>query len=604
MCGIVGYAGGSAAVPILLDGLSQLEYRGYDSAGISVFGPDGLLTVKAEGRLDNLRAKLTEIPEGCCGIGHTRWATHGAPSDVNAHPHRSNKVVIIHNGIIENYLAIKTFLLEKGYMFVSQTDTEVAAALIDFHYTGDPFTAIKKFLEEIEGSYSLGIMFSDRPGEIYAVRKDGPLLVAVGEGENFIVSDVTAVIGHTKKFFPLEEGEIAVITQDSAKVYDLMHRLVHKELLTVTWNIEEAQKDGFDHFMMKEITEQPTAIHNTISPRIKQGQPTFGFDGIPEGFFKAFDHINIVACGTAMHAGLVGKSVIEDLARVHVEVDIASEFRYKNPILDDKSLVIIISQSGETADSLAALRLARSSGITTLAIVNVAGSSIAREADFVIHTLAGPEISVASTKAFTVQLAILYLIAFTMGREKGMLTDSASLELTNLLGKVQKVMKIQLLKNKEIQETAKNFKETEHLFFIGRGLDYSLASEGSLKLKEISYIYSEAYAAGELKHGTISLITPGVPVIGLCTQQKLIPKLVSNLQEVRARGAYTLLIASAGYKADPDLYDSLITLEELPDLFMPFILAVTLQLLAYHTAALRGCDIDKPRNLAKSVTVE
>ena len=605
MCGIIGYTGFRPACSILLEGLGRLEYRGYDSAGILVSQDGELVTIKAKGRLDSLRQKIGDHPPvGTSGMGHTRWATHGEPSDENSHPHGTKNLALVHNGIIENYIELKRGLIEKGYQFLSQTDTEIAAATMDLNYDGDPVSTIAKSLRQIEGSYAFVIMFRDFPDTVYAVRKDGPLLVAPGDGENFVVSDLTAAIGYTNRYFTLDEGEIAVLTRDSVRVVDLDGNPVEKTERTVGWSIEQAQKDGFEHFMLKEITEQPAGLRNTIHPRIKNGLPSFSYDQIPEGFFASFDRIQIVACGTAMHAGLVGKAVIEQVARIPVEVEVASEFRYRNPILGKRTLVVVISQSGETADSLAALRLARSLGVTTLAVVNVAGSSIAREADYVIHTHAGPEISVASTKAYSVQVSALYLLAFSFGLAVKRIDEEEAAALVSKLEGAVDAVGAALDKAPELEQAAKRFSDVQSLFFLGRGLDWALANEGSLKLKEISYIHCEAYAAGELKHGTISLITEGIPVIALATQQRLMGKMVSNIKEVKARGADVLLIAKSDETVSHDVADTLVTLSPIDDLFMPFPAVVLLQLIAYYTAKERGCDIDKPRNLAKSVTVE
>lgn len=605
MCGIIGYSGYRNACGVLLDGLSRLEYRGYDSAGILVSEKEGFVAVKREGRLDNLRSALNgHTLNGVCGMGHTRWATHGGPSDQNAHPLGTERVMLVHNGIIENYLELREELVAQQYRFTSETDTEIAACVIDSCYRGDPVKAIRQALQKISGSYAFLIMFSDFPNTLYAVRKDGPLIVALGDNENFIVSDATAVIGYTRRYFTLDEGEIARVTCDEAAVLDFDGHRIDKPVRTINWNVEQAQKTGYDHFMRKEIDEQPVALRQTLMPRIKRGLPCFACDNLPNDFFKRFARLRIAACGTAMHAGLVGQQVVERLARIPVEVDIASEFRYKEPILGPDDLVIVISQSGETADSLAALRLAKSKGIATLAIVNVAGSSIAREAEHVVFTYAGPEISVASTKAYSVQLAVLYLIAISLGLSRGNLTETEAAKLTETLLQTPAAVREVLGREQEIRAAAARIDAAEHLFFIGRGLDWALACEGSLKLKEISYIHSEAYAAGELKHGTISLITKGVPVLALATQEALAPKLLSNIKEVKARGADVTLIAKCGETISHDAADRVIALDALDDLFMPFPTVTALQLIAYFVARNRGCDIDKPRNLAKSVTVE
>ncbi|MEA5135202.1 MAG: glutamine--fructose-6-phosphate transaminase (isomerizing) [Candidatus Fimivivens sp.] len=605
MCGIIGYSGHRRASDVLMDGLSRLEYRGYDSAGILVSENNAFVTVKREGRLDNLKAALTQYNlRGTCGMGHTRWATHGGPTDENAHPHGTERVMLVHNGIIENYLALKTILVDQGYTFLSQTDTEIAACYIDYCYHGDPIDAIREALLKIEGAYAFVIMFSDHPDTLFAVRKDGPLIAAPGDGENFLASDITAVIGYTNRYFVLNEGEIAMLNPDNIRVFDLDGNECQKSVQTVNWSVDQAQKEGYEHFMLKEIHEQPDALRHTLAPRIKNGLPSFAHDHLPEDFFSRFSQIKVVACGTAMHAGLIGRDLIEKLARVPVEVNLASEFRYRSPIVSKQDLVIIISQSGETADSLAALRLAKSMGVTTLAIVNVAGSSIAREADHVILTYAGPEISVASTKAYSVQLAILYLIAFSIAIENGKLTQAEVASLVESLSAIPDAVRNVFSCQTAIERAAEGFETSEDLFFLGRGLDWALACEGSLKLKEISYIHCEACAAGELKHGTISLVTNGTPVIALCTQDKLIPKMLSNIKEVKARGAVVTLVAKQGESVSQDVADTLLLLDALDDMFMPFVAVTVLQLIAYYTARLRGCDIDKPRNLAKSVTVE
>jgi len=544
MCGIIGYSGHRSACDIIIEGLSRLEYRGYDSSGILINENGKFITVKRRGRLDNLKKALENFTlNGRCGMGHTRWATHGGPSDENAHPHGTDRVMMVHNGIIENYLEIKAFLVEKGYTFKSQTDTEIAACYLDYCYHGDPIQAIKDMLAKIEGAYALLMMFADHPGEIYALRKDGPLVAAPGDGENFLVSDITAAIGYTNKYFVIEEGEIAILTADSIKVIDLDGNAVEKTVSAVNWDTYQAQKEGYDHFMLKEIHEQPSAIRRTVSARIKNDLPNWTSDGLDAEYFSKFDSIRIVACGTAMHAGLIGKNLIEKLARVPVTVDLASEFRYNDPILAPNDLIMVISQSGETADTLAALRLAKQRGISTLAIVNVAGSSIAREADHVIYTYAGPEVSVASTKAYSVQIAVLYLVAFSIALVRGKLNENDIRKLVSQLcgipEKVESVFHLQ----PHIETITEHLKDSDNIFFIGRGLDNALCCEGSLKLKEISYIHSEACAAGELKHGTISLIDKGVPVIALSTQNELTSKMLSNIKEVKARGASVILIA-------------------------------------------------------------
>ncbi len=606
MCGIVGYTGSRCAAEILLEGLRNLEYRGYDSAGIALSGGEGFTVIKTKGRLDDLDAKVTpQRPDSGCGIGHTRWATHGEPSDVNAHPHSTDKITLVHNGIIENYLAVKAFLGEKGVSFVSQTDTEAAARLLDYFYEGDPLAAILKTRDMLKGSYAFGILFADRPGEIYCLRKDSPLLVALGEGENLIASDMPAVLSHTRRYYLLEEGEIGIVTADAVTIVDSSLQPVAKEEHHAVWNVEQAQKGGYAHFMLKEIYEQPEALHATMAPRVVDGLPSFTESGLPETLFDRVDKINIVACGTAMHAGIIGKALFEGLARLPVEVEAASEFRYRNPVLAPGQLTFIISQSGETADSLAALRLCKAAGIPVVAVVNVAGSSIAREADYCIYTYAGPEIAVASTKAYSVQIALMYLLAIHCGLRKGRIGEAQAKAyiagLTHAVGLTPEVLKAAPL----LQEYAQSqLAEAENLFYIGRGVDYALAMEGSLKLKEVSYIHSEACAAGELKHGTSALISQGTPVIALATQPDLLPKIESNIKEIKARGGQVLLVTTEGLEVDPSCCDHIIRLPAADDLFMPVPAVIVLQLIAYYASTARGCDVDKPRNLAKSVTVE
>lgn len=607
MCGIVGYTGDKKAVDILLQALSGLEYRGYDSAGISVEEADGIRTVKAKGRLSNLeeRVRLDAKPfEGRCGIGHTRWATHGEPNDTNAHPHVTQRLSLVHNGIIENYQALKATLSRKGYSFPSLTDTEVAAKLLDSFYEGDPVEAIRKTISVLEGSYAFAILFNDFPGEIFAVRQGSPLICAKADGEAFLASDIPAILQYTRTYALLEERDILHLTPESITIHKPDGQSLAPSYQIAQWSVEQAQKGGFPHFMLKEIFEQPQALLDTVRPRIADHLPSFEADSIPEGFWKQFDSINIVACGTAWHAGMVGKNLIERLARLRTDCVFASEFRYNDPILDKRTLVVVISQSGETADTLAALRLAKEKGATTLAVVNVTGSSIAREADYVIHTYAGPEIAVASTKAYTVQLSIMYLVAMKLGYALGHLNIDQVRDLVSGLLRAIGQTNESLKRSSEIKEYVRRYKDLSHLFFLGRGLDYAVALEGSLKLKEISYIHCEAYAAGELKHGTISLITQGVPVVAIATQEDVIAKMISNMKEVSSRGAEILMIGKAGVRVDDDAYFARIDLPAMDDLFMPIVCAVVLQLLAYHTAILRECDVDHPRNLAKSVTVE
>ena len=606
MCGIVGYTGDGDAARILLSGLSNLEYRGYDSAGVSIVENGHIRTVKAAGRLTQLEERMGEegCPHGNVGIGHTRWATHGVPSDANSHPHATQRLSLVHNGIIENYLELKDFLTHAGYCFTSETDTEVAAKLIDHCYDGDPAAAIRRAMERLEGSYAFAVLFHDRPDTIYAVRKDSPLIVGLGDGENFIASDVPAILEHTGRYHLLEEGELAQVKANSVSLTGPDGSSLPLRPRTADWTLEQAQKGGYAHFMDKEMHEQPKALVDTLHPRIKNSLPDFSSDGIGPGFFSRYGSVCIMACGTARHAGMVGKSIIERLARVPVEVDLASECRYRDPILADDCLAVVISQSGETADTLAALRLAKSRGIDTLAVVNVTGSSIAREADHVILTHAGPEIAVASTKGFTVQMGIMYLLAITMAWERGRVdTPKAAALCAGLLDAAEKTRQV-LDRADALAPLVAQCSDSSSLFYLGRGVDYALAMEGSLKLKEISYLHSEAYAAGELKHGAISLITDGVPVVALITQSALLPKLVSNIKEARARGAAVLVVAGANLPLEEGLCDHVVRLPVVEEFFLPLPAAVVLQLLAYHAAVARGCDVDKPRNLAKSVTVE
>ena len=609
MCGIVGYVGHRDCADVLMDGLARLEYRGYDSAGIAVFENQEIKVAKSKGRLKDLAKKMEDSgkPSGHAGIGHTRWATHGEPSDRNSHPHGGGSVTIVHNGIIENYKRLKEFLLSKGKEFLSDTDTEVVAQLLDYYYQstpGNPVDAIIRTMKELEGSYALGIVFADFPDMVFAIRKESPLIVGLGEGENFIASDVTAILQYTRDYYLLEPDEIAVLSKRGAVVYDTHYQKVKKERKTADWNVSDAEMGGYPHFMIKEIHEQPKAIQNTIKDRIKDGLPNLEECGITLEKLLEFRQIHIVACGTAMHAGMVGKYVIEKLARVGVNVDIASEFRYREPLVGEGDLVIIISQSGETADSLAAMRLAKELGAKTLAIVNAMGSSIAREADMLIYTYAGPEIAVASTKAYMVQIAVMYLFAFELALAKGRIDEAECRRLTALLQETPEQIE-HILENKEMtQLIADKLITADSLLYIGRGLDYALSMEGSLKLKEISYIHSESYAAGELKHGTISLITEDMPVIAVATQQKLFDKTISNIKEVKARGAKVILVSRESYKPEKDVADYQFGLPEFDDILMPMLAVVPLQLIAYYTAVHKGTDVDKPRNLAKSVTVE
>ena len=608
MCGIVGYVGPRDCSDVLVSALTKLEYRGYDSAGIAVFEDGKIAVAKTKGRLSDLVDKMEKEgkPKGHAGIGHTRWATHGEPSDVNSHPHSGRRVTIVHNGIIENYKQLKQFLIENERTeFLSDTDTEVVAQLLDFYYDGNPIRCIRKVLHELRGSFALGIVFADRPETVYAVRCESPLIVGQGVGEVFLASDVPAIIKYTKDYYLLEYGEIAVLKNGSVHFCSLHGRMLDKELHTADFDEDSAEKGGYPHFMIKEIHEQPTAVKTTTTPRIENGMPNLSECGITPETLRSFKNIFIVACGTAMHAGMVGKYVIEKLARVSVTVDIASEFRYRDPLLDENDLVIIISQSGETADSKAVLSLVKDAGAKTLAIVNVKGSSIAREADMVIYTHAGPEIAVASTKAYMVQLAVMYLLAFEMAYAKGKISEAKCKQLTSELVSMPEVIEQTIEKVlDECQYISTKLISTDSLLYIGRGLDYALSMEGSLKLKEISYIHSESYAAGELKHGTISLIEEGMPVIAVATQNTLLEKTVSNIKEVKARGAMTIVICDEHADIDRDAADYLVRIPQLSEMLMPMAATVPMQLLAYYTSVNKGNDIDKPRNLAKSVTVE
>ncbi|MBQ7504802.1 MAG: glutamine--fructose-6-phosphate transaminase (isomerizing) [Ruminococcus sp.] len=608
MCGIVGYVGPRDCSDVLVSALTKLEYRGYDSAGIAVFENGKIEVAKSKGRLTDLVAKMEKEgkPQGHAGIGHTRWATHGEPSDVNSHPHSGRRVTIVHNGIIENYKEIKEFLIQNERdNFLSDTDTEIAAQLLDFYYDGNPIRCIRKVLHELRGSFALGIVFADRPETVYAVRCESPLIVGQGMGEAFIASDVPAIIKYTKDYYLLEYGEIAVLKNGSATFCDFHGRMVEKELKTAEFDEDSAEKGGYPHFMIKEIHEQPTAVKTTITPRIDNGFPDLSECGITVDELKRFNNIFIVACGTAMHAGMVGKYVIEKLARVSVTVDIASEFRYRDPLIGENDLVIIISQSGETADSKAVLNLVKGTGAKTLAIVNVKGSSIARDADMVIYTHAGPEIAVASTKAYMVQLAVMYLLAFEMAYAKGKIDETECRRLTAELVKMPEVIDKEIDSLVDIcQYISTKLILADSLLYIGRGLDYALSMEGSLKLKEVSYIHSESYAAGELKHGTISLITEGMPVIAVATQNSLLEKTVSNIKEVKARGAMTIVICDELAEIDSDAADYTIRVPRISETLMPMAATIPMQLLAYYTSVNKGNDVDKPRNLAKSVTVE
>ncbi|MGG7178879.1 glutamine--fructose-6-phosphate transaminase (isomerizing) [Clostridium paraputrificum] len=608
MCGIVGYVGNKGATSFLTDGLSKLEYRGYDSAGIAVINKGQVTIVKHKGRLSNLNEALyKKAVEGTIGIGHTRWATHGEPSDVNSHPHQSSKgdITVVHNGIIENYLELRQWLKGEGYEFLSETDTEVIPNLIHYYYEGDLFNAVVKATEKLEGSYALGVICGNEQDKLIAVRKDSPLIVGLKDGETFIASDIPAVINYTRDVYLLEDKEFVYVTREGVKILDSEGVEIDKEIFKVTWSEDAAEKSGYDSFMLKEIHEQPKAIRDTMSSKVSMEHGVF-FDDfkLSKKELEDIDRIFIVACGTAYHAGIMGKVAIEKLSKIAVEVDIASEFRYRDPLVTDKSLVIIVSQSGETADTLAVLRDCNRIGAKTLAITNVVGSTISREANHVIYTMAGPEIAVASTKAYTTQVVVMYLIGMYFGELKGTLNKKAEDELKKGLLSLPEKIKEVLANKGEIEEVAKILANEDYLFYLGRGADYALALEGSLKLKEISYIHSEAYAGGELKHGTIALIEPGTKVIALLTQKSLKEKMISNIVEVKSRGAKAIGLAYEGDELDSSVFDSVIRIPKILNIIAPVVAAVSLQLLAYYTAKEKGCDIDKPRNLAKSVTVE
>lgn len=608
MCGIVGYVGNKGAKSFLIDGLSKLEYRGYDSAGIAVLDGTSISLVKQKGRLSNLEGALKiQSSEGTIGIGHTRWATHGEPSDRNSHPHKSSKgdIAVVHNGIIENYLELRKWLISEGYEFFSETDTEVVPNLIHYYYEGNLFEAVVKATKKLEGSYALGVVCGEEQDKLIAVRKDSPLIVGLGDGENFIASDIPAVIKYTRDVYLLDDNEFVVMDRNGVSVLSANGERIDKNIYKVTWSEDAAEKGGYDSFMLKEIHEQPKAIKDTISSRVSMENGVF-FDDfkLSKQDLDNVDRVFIVACGTAYHAGLMGKTLIERMAKIPVEVDIASEFRYRNPLVTEKSLVIIVSQSGETADTLAALRDCNRIGARTLAITNVVGSTISREANDVIYTMAGPEIAVASTKAYTTQVVVMHLLALYFGRIKGTLEETEEKEIVRALLILPDRIEKLLEKKENIEGIARLLAKEEDLFFLGRGMDYALALEGSLKLKEISYIHCEAYAGGELKHGTIALIEPGTKVIGLFTQGDLKDKMVSNMVEVKARGANIIGLGYHGEELDKSVFDYEIRIPQISDIVAPVLAVVALQLLAYYTAKEKGCDIDKPRNLAKSVTVE
>lgn len=608
MCGIIGYTGNEPAKDILINGLRQLEYRGYDSAGIAVLDPKtGIVLKKKTGKVEELAKAVDALGEegtdATCGIGHTRWATHGGVTEGNAHPHRQGSVTLCHNGIIENYKELTT---EYGLKNVlqSETDTEVVAALLDKLYEGDPYAAIKKTVNLLAGSFALCIMFDDQPGKIFAIRNVSPMVAASFDGGSIIASDLTAVINFSKKYFVVPEYHILTLTDNGISVQDLKGRAVEPEILEVNWDITSAQKGGYPHYMLKEINEQPEALERTVAPRVQDGLPFLADDGIDDDILKNLQNIVIVACGTAMHAGMVGKSLIETKLRIPVTVEIASEFRYKDPIIDDKTLTIVVSQSGETIDTLEALRLSKQKGSKVLSVVNVKGSTIARESDYVLYTHAGPEIAVASTKAYTVQIAAMYLLAARLGLVRGVLSEEETREFISKLQGVGEIMKKTIEASDDIRRVANHIQTAPDVFYIGRGIDYTLSLEASLKLKEISYIHSEAYAAGELKHGTIALIAEQVPVIAIATEEHVYAKVISNVREVKSRGAYVILISQEGKVESQEVCDKQLYIPKVDSTFGVFATAVILQLIAYYTSDAKGLDVDKPRNLAKSVTVE
>ncbi|MDE5863634.1 MAG: glutamine--fructose-6-phosphate transaminase (isomerizing) [Lachnospiraceae bacterium] len=608
MCGIVGYIGSEQAAPILLDGLAKLEYRGYDSAGLAVYDGNDIEIVKAKGRLQALRDLTGDGKglKGTLGIGHTRWATHGEPSVSNAHPHfnKDKTITVVHNGIIENYQPLKEKLVAKGYLFVSDTDTEVVAHLLDYYYNGNPLQAVEKVMHRVQGSYALGVLFKDCPDKMYAVRKDSPLIVGASAEGNFIASDVPAILKYTREVYFIENREICELSRNGICFYNEDMEVISKETKTIEWDVEAAEKGGYEHFMLKEIYEQPKAVLDTISPRIKDDRIVIDELNMSDEDIKNLKRIYIIGCGSAYHVGVTGKYVIEKITRIPVEVDLASEFRYRNPILEKDSMVIIISQSGETADSLAALRKSQELGVKVLGVVNVVGSTIAREADNVLYTWAGPEISVATTKAYSTQLAALYLLAILFGDVRGMISKEEYGELIHELqclpDKIQEI-----LGDKErIQWFASKYANAKDVFFLGRGADYATALEGSLKLKEISYIHSEAYAAGELKHGTISLIEDNVLTVAVVTQPDLYEKMISNIVEVRTRGGYIFTLTNKGNCVMEDTSDFTVYIPKTHSCFTPSLAVVPLQLFGYYVSVAKGLDVDKPRNLAKSVTVE
>ena len=608
MCGIVGYIGKKQAAPIILDGLSKLEYRGYDSAGMAIYDDGKINITKSVGRLKVLENMTHggETMPGFCGIGHTRWATHGVPSNINAHPHfnAAETITVVHNGIIENYIQLRKMLTDRGYHFISETDTEVLAHLLDYYYKGNPLEAVTKVLHRVEGSYALGILFADCPDQIFAARKDSPLIVGPNEDGCFIASDVPAILKYTRKVYYVDNQEVVRLRADHMHFYTVDEEEMEKEPVTIEWDASAAEKAGYEHFMLKEMYEQPKTVTDTLMPRLKDNDIVIEELNMTDEELREIKKIHIVACGSAYHAGVTGKYVIEGFARVPVEVDLASEFRYRNPILEEGGMVIVISQSGETADTLAALREAKARGFKVLGIVNVVGSSIAREADNVMYTWAGPEIAVATTKAYSAQLIALYLLAIKLGRVRGKIGDKDYAEIIGDLRCLPDQIELLLNNKNKIQRFANRYIGAKDVFFIGRGIDYAISLEGSLKLKEISYIHSEAYAAGELKHGTISLIEEGTLVAAVSTQPELYAKTISNMVEVKARGAFVLAVTCEENKAIEKAADYVIYIPETNPYFANSLAIIPLQLFGYYVAVGKGCDVDKPRNLAKSVTVE
>lgn len=608
MCGIVGYIGNRQATEVLIEGLSKLEYRGYDSAGCAVNSGDSLAVRKFKGRLSVLADDLKANPlESNAGIGHTRWATHGAPSDANSHPHLNmdSTIAVVHNGIIENYMQLKDWLISEGKVFKSETDTEVVAHLVDYYYDGDLLDAVYKAMDKLRGAYALGVICKDNPDELIAVRNESPLVIGLGEDENFIASDIPALLKYTRDVYFLENGEVVHLTKAGVKIFNQDREEVKREIYNVKWDIEAASKGGFEHFMIKEINEQPNGIKETLNRRLDEnGDIKLDDIKLTKAELDNINKVYIVACGTAYYAGLVGKHAIEKFANIPVETDIASEFRYRDAFVDENTLLIVVSQSGETADTLAALKEAKSKGARILAITNVVGSSVSREADDVFYTWAGPEVAVASTKAYTTQLVSLYMIALDFAIKKGTITKEQYKDMISKLGETSDKVQEIIDNSDDIEKIAEEIKDSKDAFYLGRGLDYCLAMEGALKLKEISYIHAEAFPAGELKHGPIALIEEGTPVISIATQDVLFEKMVSNMKEVKARGAYVIAIAKKGNKEVEKAADRVIYIPEVDDVLSSILTVVPLQILSYHVATKRGCDVDKPRNLAKSVTVE